>query len=104
MHIHIAGTHGGLGRKPITAWATVLIRANVEQKAHGRRPHHTTNCDTGPIRDVLESNLMTRVIPWASLLLVAHALASCSDSKPVAASAPPAPPVTVAHPLQKMIT
>src|SRR5215831_16208445 len=46
---------------------------------------------------------MIRVIPLAGLVLVAHALASCSDSKPVAASAPP-PPVTVAHPLQKTIT
>src|SRR5215813_3170945 len=63
----------------------------------------TRQSQTGPIRDVLESNLMIRVIPLAGLVLVAHALASCSDSKPVAASAPP-PPVTVAHPLQKTIT
>src|SRR5262245_62318353 len=46
---------------------------------------------------------MIRVIPLAGLVLVAHALASCSDSRPVA-SAPPPPPVTVAHPLQKTIT
>jgi len=52
----------------------------------------------------LESNLMIRIIPLAGLVLVAHALASCSDSKPVAASAPPPPPVTVARPLQKTIT
>jgi RND family efflux transporter MFP subunit len=53
---------------------------------------------------VKEDDVMTRVILMGSLLLVAHALASCSDSKPVAASAPPPPPVTVAHPLQKTIT
>jgi RND family efflux transporter MFP subunit len=47
---------------------------------------------------------MIRVIPLAGLVLVAHALASCSDSKPIAASAPPPPPVTVARPLQKTIT
>jgi RND family efflux transporter MFP subunit len=47
---------------------------------------------------------MIRIIPLVGLVLVAHALASCSDSKPVAASAPPLPPVTVARPLQKMIT
>jgi RND family efflux transporter MFP subunit len=47
---------------------------------------------------------MTRAILMGSLLLAAHALASCSDSKPVAASAPPPPPVTVARPLQKTIT
>jgi len=47
---------------------------------------------------------MTRVILMGSLVLMAHALASCSDSKPVAASAPPPPPVTVARPLQKTIT
>src|SRR5262245_40823744 len=47
---------------------------------------------------------MIRIIPLVGLVLVAHALASCSDSKPVAASAPPPPPVTVARPLQKMIT
>jgi membrane fusion protein, multidrug efflux system len=46
---------------------------------------------------------MTRAILLGSLAIVAHALASC-DSKPVAGSAPPPPPVTVAHPLQKMIT
>src|SRR6195256_1877226 len=62
------------------------------------------NCQTGPSRDVLESNLMIRIIPLAGLLLVAHALASCSDSKPGAAAAPPPPPVTVARPLQKTIT
>ena len=47
---------------------------------------------------------MTRVILMGSLVLMAHALASCSDSKPVAASAPPPPPVTVARPLQKTNT
>ena len=46
---------------------------------------------------------MIRIIPLAGLLLMAHALASCSDSKPVAASGPPPPPVTVAHPLHKTI-
>jgi membrane fusion protein, multidrug efflux system len=53
---------------------------------------------------VKEDDVMTRVILMGSLLLMAHALASCSDSKPVAASAPPPPPVTVARPLQKTIT
>jgi len=47
---------------------------------------------------------MIRIVPLVGLVLMAHALASCSDSKPVAASAPPPPPVTVARPLQKMIT
>src|SRR5215468_6418970 len=47
---------------------------------------------------------MIRVTPLAGLVLVAHALAGCSDSKPGAAAAPPPPPVTVAHPLQKTIT
>jgi RND family efflux transporter MFP subunit len=60
--------------------------------------------EMGRSRDVLESNPMIRVIPLAGLVLVAHALASCSDSKPIAASAPPPPPVTVARPLQKTIT
>ena len=46
---------------------------------------------------------MTRAILWGSLVLVAHALASC-DNKPATGSAPPPPPVTVAHPLQKTIT
>jgi multidrug efflux system membrane fusion protein len=62
------------------------------------------NSQAEPIRDVLESNLMTRVILLGALVLMAHALASCSDSKPVAAAAPPPPPVTVARPLQKTIT
>jgi len=57
-----------------------------------------------PIHGVLESNPMTRVTFLGTLVLMAHALASCSDSKPVAASAPPPPPVTVARPLQKTIT
>src|SRR6059058_2792601 len=50
---------------------------------------------------------MTRVIrlvPLGALVLMAHALASCGDSRPGTASAPPPPPVTVAHPLQKTIT
>ena len=46
---------------------------------------------------------MIRIIPLAGLVLLLHTLASCSDGKPVAASAPP-PPVTVARPLQKTIT
>src|ERR1051325_6499612 len=83
---------------------TVHIHANVEQKAPGRTIPPRNNCQTGPIRVVLESNLMIRVIPLAGLLLLANALASCSDSKPGAASAPPPPPVTVARPLQKTIT
>src|SRR5690242_20945711 len=47
---------------------------------------------------------MIRMIPLAGLVLMAHALVSCSDSKPVGGSAPPPPPVTVARPLQKTIT
>src|SRR5262245_16150811 len=62
------------------------------------------NSHMDPIHAVLESNPMTRAILLGTLVLVAHALASCNDSKPVAASAPPPPPVTVARPLQKMIT
>jgi membrane fusion protein, multidrug efflux system len=46
---------------------------------------------------------MTRAIPLGPMLLAAQLLAGC-DSKPVASSAPPAPPVTVARPLQKTIT
>src|SRR5262245_608274 len=56
------------------------------------------------IHAALESNPMTRVFFLGAMVLMAHALASCSDSKPVAAAAPPPPPVTVAHPLQKTIT
>src|SRR5262245_59890183 len=62
------------------------------------------NWHVEPTHAVLESNPMTRVIFLGALVLMAHALASCSDSKPVAASAPPPPTVTVAHPLQKTIT
>src|SRR5215472_12487030 len=47
---------------------------------------------------------LVRAIPFGALLLVALALTSCGDSKPGAASGPPPPPVTVAHPLQKTIT
>ena len=47
---------------------------------------------------------MTRVTLLGALVLMAHALASCSDSRPGAGAAPPPPPVTVAHPLQKTIT
>jgi multidrug efflux system membrane fusion protein len=46
---------------------------------------------------------MTRAIPLAFLLLMAHVVASC-DSKPAASATPPPPPVTVARPLQKNIT
>jgi membrane fusion protein, multidrug efflux system len=46
---------------------------------------------------------MTRAIVLGSMLLAAQLLAGC-DSKPVAGSAPPPPPVTVARPLQKTIT
>jgi len=46
---------------------------------------------------------MTRAIALGSVLLAAQLLAGC-DSKPVAGSAPPPPPVTVARPLQKTIT
>ena len=52
--------------------------------------------------DVLEDYAMTRAILLASLVLAAQPLAGC-DTKP-AGSAPPPPPVTVAHPLQKAIT
>ena len=62
------------------------------------------NSHVEPIHAVLESNPMTRVIFLGALVLMAHALASCSDGKPVAAAAPPPPPVTVARPLQKTIT
>jgi multidrug efflux system membrane fusion protein len=46
---------------------------------------------------------MTRAIVLGPMLLAAQLLAGC-DSKPVAGSAPPPPPVTVARPLQKTIT
>src|SRR5260370_14054683 len=46
---------------------------------------------------------MTRALVLGSMLLAAQLLAGC-DSKPVAGSAPPPPPVTVARPLQKTIT
>jgi membrane fusion protein, multidrug efflux system len=46
---------------------------------------------------------MTRAIVLVPMLLAAQLLAGC-DSKPVAGSAPPPPPVTVARPLQKTIT
>src|ERR1700694_5552901 len=46
---------------------------------------------------------MTRGIVLGFLLLAAHTLVGC-DSKPVASSAPPPPSVTVARPLQKVIT
>jgi multidrug efflux system membrane fusion protein len=46
---------------------------------------------------------MTRAIVLGAMLLAAPLLAGC-DSKPVAGSAPPPPPVTVARPLQKTIT
>lgn len=45
---------------------------------------------------------MNRIVPLASLMLIANVLAGC-DGKP-AASAPPPPTVTAAHPLQKSIT
>jgi RND family efflux transporter MFP subunit len=48
--------------------------------------------------------IVSRAILSGSLLLAAQLLAGC-DSKPAAnAAAPPAPPVTVARPLQKQIT
>jgi len=46
---------------------------------------------------------MTRAIPLGLMLLATQVLAGC-DSKPVAGSVPPPPPVTVAQPLQKTIT
>jgi membrane fusion protein, multidrug efflux system len=46
---------------------------------------------------------MTRAIALGLMLLATQLLAGC-DSKPVAGSVPPPPPVTVAHPLQKTIT
>jgi multidrug efflux system membrane fusion protein len=45
---------------------------------------------------------MIRIVPLASLILIANVLASC-DGKP-AANSPPPPAVTVSHPLQKSIT
>jgi membrane fusion protein, multidrug efflux system len=44
---------------------------------------------------------MIRIVPLASLILIANVLASC-DSKP--AASPPPPAVAVSHPLQKSIT
>jgi RND family efflux transporter MFP subunit len=46
---------------------------------------------------------MIRTILLGSALFAAQLLAGCG-SQPATSSAPPAPPVTVAHPLQKMIT
>src|SRR3989440_1455841 len=46
---------------------------------------------------------MIRATLFATLILAGHALAGC-DNKPSAGSAPAAPPVTVARPLQKTIT
>ena len=46
---------------------------------------------------------MTRGILLSLLLFAAHSLAGC-DGKKAASSAPPPPAVTVAHPLQKVIT
>ena len=46
---------------------------------------------------------MIRAIPLGLMLLATQVLAGC-DSKPVAGSVPPPPPVTVAQPLQKTIT
>jgi multidrug efflux system membrane fusion protein len=46
---------------------------------------------------------MTRAILLSSVLFATQLLAGC-DNQPVAGSGPPPPPVTVARPLQKMIT
>jgi membrane fusion protein, multidrug efflux system len=46
---------------------------------------------------------MTRALLPSALLLMAHLLVGC-DGKPAAGSAPPAPAVTTASPLQKTIT
>jgi membrane fusion protein, multidrug efflux system len=46
---------------------------------------------------------MGRVIFLAILLVMANLLAGC-DGKPAASAAPPAPPVTVARPMQKTVT
>jgi membrane fusion protein, multidrug efflux system len=46
---------------------------------------------------------MIRAVALGLILLATQLLAGC-DSKPVAGSAPPPPPVTVARPLQKTIT
>src|SRR5215468_8822911 len=87
LNCHASNCHGS-PRKPLAAWVTVLIHANVEQKAPRRRSHHATIDRRDRSAMVLESNLMNRIIPLAGLLLVAHALASCSDSRPGAAAAP----------------
>src|SRR2546423_9850033 len=46
---------------------------------------------------------MRRVIVLAILLVMTNLLVGC-DGKPAASSTPPAPPVTVARPLQKTVT
>ena len=56
-----------------------------------------------PIHAMLEEYSMTRALLPSALLLMAHILVGC-DGKPTAGSAPPAPPVTAASPLQKTIT
>src|SRR5258705_9491989 len=52
---------------------------------------------------MLEEYSMTRALLPSALLLTAHILVGC-DSRPATSAAPPAPPVTVAKPLQKTIT
>src|SRR5258707_3007341 len=46
---------------------------------------------------------MTRALLQSPLLLTAHILVGC-DSRPATSAAPPAPPVTTASPLQRVIT
>jgi membrane fusion protein, multidrug efflux system len=59
-------------------------------------------CRRAPGKRLLEIS-MTRAVSLGLLLVVAHLLCSC-DSRPAAKSVQAPPPVTVARPLQKMIT
>jgi multidrug efflux system membrane fusion protein len=53
---------------------------------------------------MLEDGPMTRAILLSSVLFAAQLLASCNNQPVAGSGSPSAPPVTVARPLQKMIT